>query len=594
MHKMLVGSIFLLSSFASSLVALHPDPENDFEQLARIFNVRHITFITHEVPIEDYNNDTPLPNPQQSHSKKPTPPLAPAAIPVSTPKDKVLFKDIAGQEKAVEHLLQVVNQYKNPERLRAFGGKPKKGILLEGPSGTGKTMLAQALANELGFHFINLSASSMVQLYVGQGAKHVREAFAKARKKAPSVIFFDEIDAIGAADRGSSGSGGDQEYRQTLTEFLCQMNELRDDEKVIVVAATNTVTVLDEAFKSPHRFEVISVPLPTQLEREAIFNLYLTRLPKKNIEGDIARELATLTKGFSGAKIEALIQNAIQYAVADVTAPGVTNEHLLKAVEKERQAHKASIFGTHKKEFDALGFSDIAGLSKVIKEFEELVFALKHPEELKKFGASIPRGYLLIGKPGCGKTMIARALANEAGCTFLEASASSLDGKFIGEGAKRIRELFEQARAVSPTIIFLDEIDGIATQQTLNELLTQMDGFTANDNIIVIGATNHPRLIPESLKRPGRFTKIIEIPLPDKRARAEILALYLSKLPRVAREDIDLDALVEKTEGFNSATLKELINEAATIACRAQADMVRVEDIEEALENISSAHKYRA
>lgn len=493
-------------------------------------------------------------------------------------KEDIRFHDIVGQSQAVMNLRSVVEQFRHPERLRLFGGVNKKGIILEGPPGTGKTMLARATANELGYSFHECSASSFVEVFVGTGAQRVRELFEQAHRFAPSIVFIDEIDAIAAADRNESSSNGGLEYRQTLNELLTQMNNITHDSHVMVMCATNTITSVDEAFKAPHRFEIVTIGLPDALGRKETLEYYLQRLPRADISDKAIATVLEKSGGFSQAQIKSLVSSAVQFAVADKDASQVEDMHLLIALEQTRNAMKTGIFGSKDQEYDKVFFNDISGLKDVIKEFEFLVYSLKHPDRIRKFGVTPPKGILLEGPPGCGKTMLVRALANEAHCKVLYASGSSFDSKFVGEGAKELRKLFDQARMISPAIIFIDEIDAISgragSQQTVNELLTQMDGFVKEANVIVIGATNVLHEVDYRLRRPGRFSRIITIELPNEEERRGILELYINKLPLVDHDSVPYDRLVMHTKNFSSAGLRTLVNDAAMQACKEESESV--------------------
>lgn len=513
-------------------------------------------------------------------------------------KKEFSFGDIAGHDDLIQKLRSTIKQMENPELLRKLGGKPKKGILLEGPSGTGKTLIAKAIAHELGYEFHSVSASSMIEVYVGTGAQRVREVFTKAKQTAPSVIFLDEVDAIAAASRKESSSGGDQEYRQTLTELLNQMNDLDklpSDQRVIVIAATNTIEAIDPAFKAPHRFDVLSVPLPDYKGRQDILDLYLNKLQYKDLTVDkekhpevdqenLVNYLASRTVGFSGAQLESIINGAVHKALMEEDASLVTASHILYSLEDERKALRSSSFGAQYMENDKVSFSDIAGMPETVEEFQDLVYSLKNPDVLRNYGVTLPRGILLEGKPGCGKTMLVQALANATDCSFYYASGSSFDGKYMGEGSKNIKELFSKAKMVSPSIIFIDEIDAINTAGTLNELLTQMDGFHKETNIIVIGATNVIKEVDYRLRRPGRFDRIIKVDLPNKEGRLKILELYTNKLPNIDTKNIPYEDLALHTEGFSGAALKTMVNDAATLACKAQAEQVGEEHFRLALQ----------
>jgi len=501
-------------------------------------------------------------------------------------KTQICLDDVRGQDEVVTTIRGVVEQLKNPTRLKMFGGRPKKGILLEGPPGTGKTLLAQAVANELGYSFHNVSGSEFVEVWVGQGAQRVRDLFSRAQATAPAVIFIDEVDAIAATSRDESSSNGSLEYRQTLNELLTQMNKLDHNSKVLVICATNTIEAVDAAFKAPHRFEIITVGLPNAKGRRDILMHYLDRLPRADCSEKCIDTLVEKTKGFSGAQLESLVSSAVHFAVADLEAHALQDKHLTTSLEAARHAMKTGMFGSSSTEYDNVLFSDIAGLSSIKKEFKDLLFFLKHPEKLRQYGVEPPKGILLAGRPGVGKTMLVRALANEADCPVFYASGADFDGKYLGEGAQKIDNLFEKARMVSPAIIFIDEIDAISgktgSMQTVNKLLTKMDGFSKESNVIVIGATNRPREVDRRLRRPGRFTEIHTINLPTTQDRKDILSLYVNKLPRVSLDDVPYDDLVAKTSGMSGAALKDIVNEAASLACK------------EGAFTVSSRHFYQA
>jgi|GEM_PF-2249983 len=533
----------------------------------------------------------PLPPANKNHKKKPPQRQRPEKG-IFLRDEDIRFANIVGQDEAVAQLRGVVEQFKNPSRLKLFGGEHKKGILLEGPPGTGKTMLARAIANELGYSFHECAASSFVEVFVGTGAQRVRELFNAAHRTAPAVIFIDEIDAA-AGRRGDGNSGGEQEYRQTTLELLTQMNKLNHNSNILVVTATNCIEHVDEAFKAPHRFDVITIGLPSPKGRADTLCSYLSRLPRVEVTEATIMEVVEKTRGFSQSQIKSVVSGAVQCAIADKEANQVTDQHILQALEQARNAMKTSIFGSTKTEYDSLTFADIAGLEDVVTEFQFLVHSLQHPEHLKQFGVQPPKGILLTGAPGCGKTMLVRALANEAHCKVVSVSGGSFDTKFIGEGAKELRKLFTSAAMISPCIIFIDEIDGITSPQSVNELLTQMDGFVKENNVIVIGATNHLEAVDYRLRREGRFSRIVPIPLPSDEERRKILELYIKKLPRVDARHVPYETLVFYTQGFSGAALRNIVNEAAMHACIENADAVNERHFHFALERALQSRKQR-
>lgn len=584
--------------FGSLLALLTVSPltarQNPLDELNELFqsNIYSAWGIESSGPYDGYYEST---NQEQGASK-----VAPAPRKnIHKANDELLLEDYIGNEETKQRLKQVIEMFRSPERIEAFGGNMKNGLLLAGPSGTGKTRIAHIIANELDFALVKKSGSEFVNKYVGQGAANVRDVFAEAQRKAPCVLFVDEIDAIaGAVPRdGDDQSGGSAEYHQTLNEFLVQMNQLRGNKNILVICATNTIASLDAAFKAPHRFEIVTIDNPTKQVREQMIRYYASQLPRININDATIDLLAERTKKASGAMIESIFKTAILIAANDLTATEITSAHLLTALEQERESMKVGAYGLEKTgSEDNVTFADIVGISPIVDQFKNLVTLIENRDKMKAFGAVLPKGILLAGKPGCGKTMLARALANEAKCAFFHVSAASLESKYVGETAKKITDLFAKAAMVAPSIIFIDEFDALTSDPNspgLKELLVQMDGFDKNNDVCVVAATNVPEKIDARVKRNGRFSHMITVPLPDEQARKEILAHYVDKLPRVNKESIPYDLLALHTKDFNAAALQELVNEAATRACIANADAIEGIYFEKALEKALSEKKMR-
>ena len=242
-------------------------------------------------------------------------------------------------------------------------------------------------------------------------------------------------------------------------------------------------------------------------------------------------------------------------------------------------------------------FADVAGADEAKQELEEVVEFLKTPDKFNELGARIPKGVLLFGPPGTGKTLLAKAVAGEAGVQFFTISGSDFVEMFVGVGASRVRDLFEQAKKSAPCIVFIDEIDAVGRQrgaglggghdereQTLNQLLVEMDGFASNEGIIIIAATNRPDVLDPALLRPGRFDRQIVVDKPDVRGREAILKVHTKGKP--IAEDADLDVLARRTHGFTGADLSNLVNEAALLAARRNKKKIYMAEMEEAIERV--------
>ncbi len=242
-------------------------------------------------------------------------------------------------------------------------------------------------------------------------------------------------------------------------------------------------------------------------------------------------------------------------------------------------------------------FKDVAGCEEAKIELQEIIEFLRNPAKFRQIGARIPKGVLLVGPPGTGKTLLAKAVAGEAGVPFLSISGSEFVELFVGVGAARVRDLFEQGKTNAPCIIFIDEIDAVGRlrgaglggghderEQTLNQLLVEMDGFDSSEGIIVMAATNRPDILDPALLRPGRFDRRIYVPIPDVKAREEILRLHASRVPLAP--DVDLRVIAQSTPGFTGADLENLVNEAALLAARKNQKEVTMKDFEEAKDKL--------
>lgn len=527
---------------------------------------------------------------------------------------KVNFSSVAGAQEAKQELADIVELLKHPDKFKRLGAKLPRGILLVGEPGNGKTLLAKAVAGEAHCPFFMVSGSDFVEVFVGVGAARIRDLFAQARKHAPSIIFIDEIDAIGR-QRGTGLGGGNDEREQTLNQLLTEMDGFESQNvPLVILAATNIPDVLDKALLRPGRFDHrINVPFPDLASREAIIKIHVrdTKLaPTVDIKG-----LAQETAGFSGAELANLINQAALIASKkghDAIMASDIEEARLKIFKSQETNNATGALQTrgaaHVKLFMPsqvkTTFKDVAGVRDAKEELLDVVEFLRRPAKFKELGAKIPRGVLLVGEPGNGKTLLARAVAGEAQCPFFSVSGSDFVEIYVGVGASRVRELFAQARKHAPSIVFIDEVDSVGGQrlkgssvgeysQTLNQLLAEMDGFdTAQSDVIVLAATNRVDMLDSALLRPGRFDRKVVVPFPDIVCREEILQVHARRIKLAS--DINLNKIARGTPGFSGADLANLINEAALAASKKNQDKVLMGDIDEARDKIIMGKEVRS
>ncbi len=513
------------------------------------------------------------------------------------------FADVAGQDAAVAELREIKDFLSDPARFVALGASVPKGVLLFGPPGCGKTLLARALAGEAGATFWSISGSDFVEMYVGIGAARVRDLFDEARQHAPALIFIDELDSIGRsrATGGVVAVHGEQE--QTLNQILAEMDGFSPSEGLIVLAATNRPDVLDPALLRPGRFDrSVGLELPGEADRLAILRVH-ARAKVMAPEVDL-RGLASRAIGMTGADLaNVLNESALLAARAGKAVIGQAEldealQRVLDAPERQRRlAMRQRSIAKRSSTTDRVTFADVAGVDDAIAELAEIQSYLADPGTYAAMGAQPPRGILLSGPPGCGKTLLARAVAGEANAAFFSVSGSEFVEIFVGQGAARVRELFAEARSVAPSIVFIDELDAIGASrgqsleghgerdQTLNQILVELDGFNARSAVIVMAATNRPDILDSALVRPGRFDREVEVSLPDRAGRRAILAVH-ARTKRMA-PDVDLDVVAALTQGFSGADLAGVLNEAALLAARQGHPSISRALIDESIDRVS-------
>ncbi len=516
----------------------------------------------------------------------------------------VIFADVAGQEQAIAELREVVDFLAHPERFHELGATIPKGILLFGPPGCGKTLLARALAGEAGASFYSISGSDFVELYVGVGAARVRDLFREARESAPAIVFIDELDSVGRRRRQAAAVASSGEQEQALNQILTEMDGFSPSQGIIVMGATNRPDVLDPALLRPGRFDrTVGLERPDEEGRLAILAVHARR---RRLEAGVdLRAIARRAIGLTGADL-ASVANEGALLAARAGKSAVSQKELeaalarvLEAPERQRRLsmREASIGRRATAGQERVTFADVAGAGEAIEELAEVRDYLAEPERFAQMGARVPRGILLSGPPGCGKTLLARAVAGEANAAFFTAAATEFVEVLVGQGAARVRDLFAEAKAVAPAILFIDEIDAVGArrsevsldghrerEQTLNQILVELDGFEARAGVIVMAATNRPDILDPALVRPGRFDRQVAIDPPDRSGRLAILEIHAKGKPLA--HDVDLQAVARMTQGFSGADLANVINEATLLTARKGLREVSPAVLEHAVERV--------
>ena len=461
------------------------------------------------------------------------------------------------------------------------------GLLLHGPPGVGKTFIARAVAGEFGLNLIQVSAGELVSAYRGESSRNVDDCFRFAATKIPCLLFFDEFDAV-AQNRQD---WPDAEARRTVGQLLQALEEYRSVSELIVMAATNHLDDLDPAVIRPGRFDRhVRVDLPDTEARAAIFAACLEARPQTR-SLDLA-ELARKSAGMTPAAIAQTVEVAALEAFRDAATRG----HVVELTQRRMEAALANRGGKDKPLVEDWTWESLILPEDTKAELQELQYVIEEPETARRLGVEPPTGVLLTGPPGTGKTTIAKVLAAQAKCSFYPVSAGDITSMWLGESERNIQRLFERARENRPSIIFIDEIDAIASRRgeygsydrQINELLQEMDGISGQEGVFVLAATNRPDQLDPAVLRGGRLSRTIEIPVPDAAGRLGLLRLFTRKMPLVG---VDLDRVVTATGGASGADLKALCQQAGLCALvRARREKVKTPaviagDFDEALAN---------
>ncbi|MFC4552161.1 MULTISPECIES: CDC48 family AAA ATPase [Halorussus] len=496
----------------------------------------------------------------------------------------ITYEDIGGLGRELDLIREMIElPLRHPELFRRLGVAPPKGVLLHGPPGTGKTLIAKAVANEVDASFHEISGPEIMSKYYGESEQHLREVFDEAQQDAPAIVFVDEIDSIAPSRDEVTG----ETERRVVAQLLSLMDGLEARGDVIVIAATNRPDAIDSALRRGGRFDrEIEVGVPGREGRLEVLQIHTKGMP---LADDVdLEELAEHTHGFVGADLASLARESAMHAIRRVQPDldmdaTVIPADVLESIEvtatdfaEARQEIEPSAMREVYVEVPDVTYDDVGGLDPVKRELVRAVeWPLRYPQLFDKLRTEAPRGVLLYGPPGTGKTLLARAVANASGVNFISVKGPELLDKFVGESERGVREVFQRARQSAPTIIFFDEIDAIAlerggsfdsrvTERVVSQLLTELDGIEALNDVFVMGATNRPDVIDPALLRPGRLEKNIYVPIPDVDARRAIFAVHTRGVP--AADDVDLDALAEETEGYTGGDIEAIVREASMLA----------------------------
>jgi transitional endoplasmic reticulum ATPase len=516
---------------------------------------------------------------------------------------RITYEDLGGLEKEIKLIREMVElPMRHPEIFQTLGIDPPKGVLLLGPPGCGKTLLARAVANESDANFFSINGPEIISKFYGESEEKLREIFQQAHKSAPSIILIDELDSIAPKREEVTG----EVEKRVVAQLLSLMDGLTGRGNVIVIGATNRPNALDPALRRPGRFDrEIEIGTPDKRGRHEILLIHSRGMP---LARDVdLKVLAERTHGYTGADLAALCREAAMKALLrylpeinlkEERIPSCVLEKMEVRIDDFMNAFKEitpTVMREIAVEVPVVHWDEVGGLEEVKEKLKEAVeWPLKNPEVFKRLGIQPPKGILLIGPPGCGKTMLARAVATESEANFISIKGPEVFSRWVGESEKAIREVFRKARMASPAVIFFDEVDSLVprrglgygdsgvTERVISQLLTEMDGIMPLENIIVIAATNRPDIVDSAALRPGRFDRLIYVPEPDEAARLEIFKIHTKNMP--LSNDVDIKEH-RMAKGYSGADISSVCREAAMNALRRDinAKEVTFSDFEKAM-----------
>jgi transitional endoplasmic reticulum ATPase len=520
---------------------------------------------------------------------------------------RTTYEDIGGLHEEIQRVREMVElPLRHPELFQRLGIEPPKGVLLHGPPGCGKTLLARAVANESEANFYSINGPEIMSKFYGESEARLREIFQQAQQNAPSIIFIDELDAIAPKREEVTG----EVERRVVAQLLALMDGLSGRGNVIVIGATNRPSALDPALRRPGRFDrEIEIGVPDKQGRHEVLQIHTRGMP---LAEDVdLKKLAEMTHGYTGADVAALGRETAMKALRRYLPQiNLEEERVPPSVLEKMEVKMDDFVNAYKEvtptamrevyiEVSTVHWDDVGGLEEVKQHLKEAVeWPLKNPEIFSRLGIKAPKGILLYGPPGCGKTLLARAVATESEANFISIKGPEVFSKWVGESEKAIREVFRKARMAAPAVIFFDEMDSLTprrglgfsdsgvSERVISQLLTEMDGIVTLQDIVVIAATNRPDMVDPAVLRPGRFDRLIYVPEPDEKSRLQIFKIYTKDMPLT--KDVDVNQLSIMTKYYSGADIESLCREAAMHALRrdVKAREVTMKDFQDAMKEL--------
>ena len=520
---------------------------------------------------------------------------------------RTTYEDVGGLHEEIQRVREMVElPLRHPELFQRLGIEPPKGVLLHGPPGCGKTLLARAVANESEANFFSINGPEIMSKFYGESEARLREIFQQAQQNAPSIIFIDELDAIAPKREEVTG----EVERRVVAQLLALMDGLSGRGNVIVIGATNRPSALDPALRRPGRFDrEIEIGVPDKQGRYEILQIHTRGMPLA--EGVDLKKLSEMTHGYTGADVSALgRETAMKSLRRYLPQINLEEERIPPSVLEKMEVTIEDFINAYKEitptamrevfiEIPTIHWEDIGGLEEVKQDLKEAVeWPLNNLEIFTRLGIKPPKGILLYGPPGCGKTLLGKAVATESAANFITIKGPEIFSKWVGESEKAIREVFRKARMAAPAVIFFDEIDSLlprrglgfsdsgVSERVISQLLTEMDGIVTLEDVVVIAATNRPDMVDPAVLRPGRFDRLIYVPEPDEKSRTQIFKIYTKDMPLT--KDVSMTQLAALAKNYSGADISALCREAAMYALRKDVNTkeVTTADFEEAKKRI--------